>query len=106
MRGATAKCVSVQFPVPAAYSVMPRLFGVRDLVIGELLLTAGDDKLPDGGRREIKRMLWANIGTDVVDVGSILIGLATGTVGRAPAAIFGGGAAAFVILGAIGMRGL
>ncbi|KAF2262691.1 hypothetical protein CC78DRAFT_605740 [Lojkania enalia] len=99
-------CALFQFPIPAAYSVMPRIFGVRDLILGELLITAENKESPDGGRREIKRALWANIGADVVDVGSVLFGLATGTVGRAPAAIFGGGAAAFVILGVLGLRGL
>ncbi|KAF2193397.1 hypothetical protein K469DRAFT_712153 [Zopfia rhizophila CBS 207.26] len=99
-------CALFQFPIPAAMSVMPRLFGVRDLVLGELLLTAEDKNGPDRGRREIKRALWAGIGTDAVDIASILVGVVTGTVGRIPAAIFGGGAVAFIGLGALGMRGL
>lgn len=85
---------------------MPRLFGVRDLALGELLFTAEDKDSPNGGRREIKRALLAGIGCDCVDVASIVFGVATGTVGKAPALIFAGGAAAFVGLGALGMRGL
>ncbi|KAF2116167.1 hypothetical protein BDV96DRAFT_44569 [Lophiotrema nucula] len=46
-------CALFQFPVPAAYSVMPRLIGVRDLVIGELLITAENKESHDGGKREV-----------------------------------------------------
>ena len=99
-------CALFQFPVPAAYSIMPRLFGVRDLVLGELLLTAEDKNSSGGGKREIKRALWANIGTDCVDLASIAFGVATGTFGKTPALIFGGGAAASAVVGGLIMRSM
>ena len=79
---------------------------MRDLALGELLLTAEAKNSPNGGRREIKRALWAGIGCDVADVASIAFALATGTMGRAPAVIFGGGAVAFLGLAGVSMRGL
>jgi hypothetical protein len=99
-------CALFQFPVPAAYSVLPRLFGIRDFALGELLLTAEDKNSPDGGRREIKRALWAGIGCDIADAASIAYGLATGTVGRAPALLLAGSAALAFGVGAVGVRGL
>jgi hypothetical protein len=99
-------CGLFYFPIPAAYAVMPRLFGVRDVALAELLYTAEDKNSPNGGRREIKRALWAGIGCDVVDIASLAFGVATGTVGKAPAAIIGGGAVAFIGLAALSFRGL
>ncbi|KAF2274708.1 uncharacterized protein EI97DRAFT_434938 [Westerdykella ornata] len=95
-----------QFPIPAAYAFMPRLFGIRDLALGELLLTAEDKNSPDGGRREIKRTLWAGIGCDLVDVAAVAYGVANGTLPKPPALIIGGGAIAFIAMATIGMRGL
>lgn len=87
-------------------AVLARLFGIRDLILGELLLTAEDKKLPDGGKREIKRALWANLAADAVDMCNIGFAVATGTIEGLPAAIFGGGAALLVALEAGVMRGL
>ncbi|EUC46995.1 hypothetical protein COCMIDRAFT_3990 [Bipolaris oryzae ATCC 44560] len=92
--------------VPAAYAVLPRLFGGREIMLGELLLTAGNNKLPDGGRREIKRALWAGIGADIIDFGCALFGSAIGTSSKASTALVAGGAVVSIIVGAVGMRGL
>jgi hypothetical protein len=99
-------CGLFYFPVPAAYAVMPRLFGVRDIALAELLYTAEDKNSPTRGRREIRRSLWAGIGCDAVDILSLAYGVATGTVGKAPAAIIGGGAVAFIALAAVGLKGI
>ncbi|XP_014558858.1 hypothetical protein COCVIDRAFT_35909 [Bipolaris victoriae FI3] len=99
-------CSLFEMDVPAAYDALPRMFGGRDLVLGVLLLTAGDNHLPDGGRHEIKRALWAGIAADVVDMSSGLIGLATGTSSSASAAFLVFGASAAIIIGAVGLRGL
>lgn len=99
-------CGLFYLPVPAAYAVMPRLFGVRDVALAELLYTAEDKNSPTGGKREIRRSLWAGIGCDAVDILSLAYGVATGTVGKVPAAIIGGGAVAFIALAAIGMKGV
>ncbi|KAF2706425.1 hypothetical protein K504DRAFT_459731 [Pleomassaria siparia CBS 279.74] len=99
-------CGIFRLPIPASAGVVVRLVGARDIALGELLLTAEDKSSWTGGRREIKRALWTGIGTDAVDVCSLLVGVATGTLGRVPAALFGGGAALFLGLGAVGLRGL
>jgi hypothetical protein len=99
-------CGLFMLPVPAGVSVMTRLVGAGDLVLGELLITAEDKNSADGGRREIKRALWAGIGADCVSLASFAFELASGTVGRAPALLFAGGAAATIGLSALGMRGL
>ena len=85
---------------------MPRLYAIRELALGELLLTAEDKTSPTGGRREIKRALWANIGCDAVDICSVAFGLASGTIGRLPAALLGGPAAVAIGLGTLGLKGL
>ncbi|CAI4219045.1 unnamed protein product [Parascedosporium putredinis] len=51
-----------------AGAVFARAFGVRDLILGELLLTAGGNHAPDGGRREVRRMLWAGLAADAADL--------------------------------------
>jgi hypothetical protein len=99
-------CGLFYFPIPAAYAVMPRLFGVRDIALAELLYTAEDKNSSNGGRREIIRSLWAGIGCDAVDIASLAFGVATGTVGKAPAVIIGGGAVAFIGLAAVSLRGI
>jgi hypothetical protein len=99
-------CALFQMPIPATMSVIVRLFAIRDIMLGELLITAEDKKSPTRGRREIKRALLANIGSDAVDICSIGFALATGTIGRVPGALFGGGAAVFLGLGILGLNGL
>jgi hypothetical protein len=95
-----------QVAVPQASSTIVRLYGVRDVILGELLYTAEDKRAPDGGRREIKRALWSNIAADAVDICSVGFAVATGSMGRLPGALVVGGAALGVGLGALGLRGL
>jgi hypothetical protein len=99
-------CEIFYYPVPTAFSILPRLFGIRDLVLGALLVTAEDKSIPSGGRRELKRTLWANIAADSMDVISIILSLAQGNLGRLPAAALGGGAGIFLIIEGMVMRGL
>jgi hypothetical protein len=99
-------CEIFFYPVPAAFSILPRLFGIRDLLLGALLVTAEDKNVPSGGRRELRRTLWANIVADSVDVISIVLSLAQGNLGRLPAAALGGGAGIFLIMEGMTMRGL
>lgn len=44
-------CALFRYPVPAEHSVLVRMFGARDAVLGELLMTAEDKRAADGGRR-------------------------------------------------------
>ncbi|KAF2001889.1 hypothetical protein P154DRAFT_618968 [Amniculicola lignicola CBS 123094] len=99
-------CALFQLPIPAAYLVLSRLVGIRDVALGELLFTAEDKTGPDGGRREIKRALWANIATDTADVAAVAYAFAVGNMGRAPAAMLGGGGILYMLLGTVVLRGL
>ncbi|KAF2800130.1 hypothetical protein K505DRAFT_320640 [Melanomma pulvis-pyrius CBS 109.77] len=94
-----------RLPIPAEMAVIARLFGGREVVLGELLLTAQDKNSPTGGRREMKRALWANIGADSLDVCSVIFAVATGTMGKVPGALFGGGAAVLIALAALSLKG-
>lgn len=95
----------VKIDVSVTDEVLSRFFDTSGLVLGVLLLTAGDNKLPDGGRREVKRTLWAGIATDMLDTGIVFFGLAAGKSSRASAVTVSGGAVASIIVGAVGMRG-
>lgn len=44
-------CGLFRYSLPAEHGLIVRMFGIRDAVFGELLITAEDSKLPDGGRR-------------------------------------------------------
>jgi hypothetical protein len=99
-------CEIFFFPVPTAFSILPRLFGIRDLVLGALLVTAEDKKIPSGGRRELRRTLWANIAADSTDVISIFLSIVQGNLGSLPAVALGGGAGIFLIMEGMAMWGL
>lgn len=99
-------CGLFMLPLPATSGILARLFGVGDIVLGELLITAEDKNSADGGRREVKRALWAGIGADCVGLASFAFELAAGNVGRTPSFLFAGGAAACIGLGALGLQGL
>jgi hypothetical protein len=90
-------------PVTAQAALLARATGSRDLILGELLLTA-DGTTKD--RKEVKRALWAGLATDALDIGATAFALASGQLGRTGAGLFGGGAAALFLLGVIGLRSL
>lgn len=90
-------------PVTAQTAVLGEMAGVRDIAVGELLLLA-DKK--DKERKELKRMLWANIAVDAVDAAACGYGLAVGTMSRAGAGLLGGGALLFLALGVTSLRSL
>ncbi|KIW01359.1 uncharacterized protein PV09_07130 [Verruconis gallopava] len=90
-------------PVTAQSALIGRAVGGRDLVLGELLLTA-DGSQKD--RKEVKRALWAGLAADALDIGSIVFAVASGQLSRTGAGLFGGGATAFVLLGVVGLRSL
>jgi hypothetical protein len=90
-------------PVTAQSALLARAVGTRDLVLGELLLTA-DRSAKD--TKEMKRALWAGLATDALDIGATVFALASGHLTRTGAGLFGGGAAAFLLLGTIGIRSL
>jgi hypothetical protein len=81
-----------------------RLFGIRDAVIGGMLYSAipRSAEAVEGwkesgkGRGELRRMLWANVVTDAVDIVVTAAAMATSGIGR-PGGLCVGGAA--VVLG-------
>ena len=99
-------CALFQFPIPVSASVLARLFGVREIILGELLITAEDKGSPAGGRRELRRTLLANLGADTVDICSVGFAVATGAMSRVAGALFVGAALGLVGLELIGLRGL
>jgi hypothetical protein len=112
--GLGAMCLAVpsltlalfQFPLPQASNTIVRLWGIRDAILGELLYTAENRNVADGGRRELRRALWSNVAADAVDMCSAAFAVATGNMAMLPAAVLGGGAAMGVAMGAFGLRGL
>ncbi|KAH8704106.1 hypothetical protein BGW36DRAFT_423632 [Talaromyces proteolyticus] len=93
-----------------------RLFGIRDAVIGELLYTVRP-KFPSAAspasqtesdwerdRKELRRMLWANVATDALDVVVTGTALAAGIIPRSAAVAVGGGATVFLLMGLVGLK--
>jgi len=83
-------------PIAPAAALFPRAFGVRDIVMGELLLSAdtSSDKedgnnnnnpaaAGDRGRREVRRLLYGGMAADVVDIVVVGLALEAGHVGWA-----------------------
>ena len=82
------------------------MVGARDVVLGELPLTAEDKNAPDGGRREMRRKVWTGMAVDAIDIGSLAYAVAKGHVGKPTWGLFSAGAVVFIGLGAWGLRGL
>ncbi|KAH7068723.1 hypothetical protein FB567DRAFT_541059 [Paraphoma chrysanthemicola] len=99
-------CALFKYNVPAEQALIVRMFGARDAVFGELLATAEDKERPDRGRREIKRAIWGALAADVMDLGAIAFGVATGQVGKTPGILLGAAAIGAIGIGAVGLRNL
>lgn len=92
---------------------LTRLVGARELTIGGLLLRTRSRAIaasaagPAGSTvTDLRNVLWANLVTDSVDIVSCLIGELSGSIRWEAAALFGGGAAAFVTFALVGLKGL
>lgn len=99
-------CALFSYNIPVGSSLLVRMVGGREAVLGDLLLTGEDKHAHDGGRREMRRAIWSGMAVDVVDVGSLVYAVAKGHVGKATGGLFGAGALFFIGLGAWGLRGL
>jgi hypothetical protein len=83
---------------------LPRLVGIREIVIGGLLWKALRES-NDGNRKEVHRLILANLAVDVLDALSAGAALAQGkSAERAAAGWFGAGALFFVLLGLVGLQ--
>ena len=92
-----------------------RLFGVRDLVAGELTFFTGRSSKPDelrpiaqveAEKRHLRNVLVANVAIDSLDLVCTSAALFQGTVTRAGFAGVGGGAAAFLLMGLLGLKAI
>jgi hypothetical protein len=110
----TGKLFQIPIVANSTNSILLRLFGVRDAVIGELLWTVR----PRSGewtkslaaahaeQKELKRILWANVATDGLDLACIAFALSKGALSKPAAACVGGGAATFLVMGLIALKEL
>ncbi|KAF2449416.1 hypothetical protein P171DRAFT_427611 [Karstenula rhodostoma CBS 690.94] len=94
--------------IPANMTPLARMFGGRELVIGEWtwMINHEDRNVGDGGRRELKRTMRLNTVVDALDFAAVGYGVATGTLGRLPAGLLAGGALTCVAMDLWGLRGL
>ncbi|KAF3008452.1 hypothetical protein E8E13_003799 [Curvularia kusanoi] len=99
-------CALFKLNIPVGSTLLVRMIGARDGVLGELLLTAEDRNAPDGGKRELRRAIWAGMAADAIDVGSLVYAVAKGHVGKPTGGLFGAGAIVFMGLGAWGLKDL
>jgi len=74
-----------------------RLFGVRGVALGGLLVTAN-------GKTELRRLLWANVGCDMTDVCSLAFAVISGHMDWLPGALLVGGAVMCVDMGLLGLK--
>ncbi|SPO03033.1 uncharacterized protein DNG_05714 [Cephalotrichum gorgonifer] len=83
----------LRIPLAGTATTFVRVFGVRDLVLGDLLLLAtsssGD---PDGRARraEVMRLLWAGVAVDLLDVCVAQVALGAGDLGMPGYGLFCG----------------
>jgi len=109
-----------QFAVAPAsmHAVTLQLFGVRDFVVGELTwfvrprgpragaedVGAGARPRTEGERQELRRVLWANVAVDSLDLAVLAFAYSRGALPGPAFLVAGGGAAAFAALGSLALR--
>lgn len=97
-------CGVFKFDITNETATVVRLFGVRGVAFGQLLITTGDKSLVDGGRRELRRLLRANVGCDMIDVCSLVFAIINGHMDRLPGTMLAIGAAVCVAVGILGLK--
>lgn len=109
------KILQVPIAAHSTAATFLRLFGVRDAALGELTWTVKPQwpsaaTAPTGStqheRAELRRILWAGVAVDVLDVATVAYVYARGGLPRFAAGLYGGAALAFAGLGLVGLRGL
>ncbi|KAH8901741.1 hypothetical protein GQ53DRAFT_740475 [Thozetella sp. PMI_491] len=111
-----ATCKAAFFTLHPSATLVARLLGVREVVIGGLTLftarrhaTALRSESPEASAKEtqnLRSVLWANIFNDASDVAVCLTAVAMRSINPKAAIVFGGGAGALVLLGELGIKGL
>lgn len=101
-------------PVAASSSLIFRLAGSRDFALGALLWTASASTQPStsasaDSRKDnalgLRQALIAGAVVDAIDLVSVGACFADGSLALEPAMLVGGGAALFLGLGLVGLRG-
>jgi hypothetical protein len=95
------------FPLASSQSsLLLRLFGFREAVLGDLTWTARNGVANASERQELRHLLYGNVAADAMDCAGIAWALYNGHVGRRAAGMFIGGAVAFIAMGIAGLRGV
>lgn len=89
-------CNLFKFAISNETATVVRLFGVRGIALGELLVTAED-------RKELRRLLHANVACDVIDVFSLAAAIIFGNMEWLPGGMLIGGG---VVCAGVGLLGL
>lgn len=97
-------CGLFRFFISNETATVVRMFGVRGVALGYLILHADHKTL--SGRAELKRMLWANFGCDMADICSIAFAVTSGHMDGLPETFLAGGAAVCVALAHLGMKSI
>ncbi|KAK0631477.1 hypothetical protein B0T14DRAFT_501776 [Immersiella caudata] len=82
--------VGISSPLSAEASIITRMFGVREIIVGEALLLADRSAkakrgtaAQEAGHEEVKRAIWLNVVTDALDVVALGFALAQGVLDTA-----------------------
>jgi hypothetical protein len=97
-------CGLFKFYISNETSAVVRMFGIREIAIAAL--TKQDKTHSDGGRRELRKIIWENVSIDLMDVVSVGFAVANGHMGRLPGALLAGGAVIFAGTGLVALRNL
>ncbi|KAF9741298.1 hypothetical protein PMIN01_00837 [Paraphaeosphaeria minitans] len=98
----------LKIDLPANMTLLPRVFGGRDIVIGEWtrMVREEDKNAAEGGRRELKRAMRLNTLVDALDFAATGYGVVTGTLDRLSGGLLAGTALTWVAMGLWALRGL
>lgn len=69
-------CGLFQLYISHETAAVARLFGVRGIALGGLLITAEDKTILDGGKRELRRLVRANMWCDIIDIFTLAFAVA------------------------------
>ncbi|KAL1594476.1 hypothetical protein SLS60_010236 [Paraconiothyrium brasiliense] len=95
-----------RLPLPANMTLLPRMFGGREIVIGEWTWMTKNEDAADGRHKGLKTAMRLNTVVDALDFASVGYGVATGTIGRLPGGLLAGGALTCIALDLWSLQGL
>ena len=99
-------CELFKLSISNETAAVVRMFGVRGIALGEIIINSDDKTSPDRGSRELRRVLWASVGCDLIDVCSLALAVASGHMDRLPGTLLMTGAAMAAGMGLLGLRSI